>query len=492
VGIAVDMDYGCASVGGSGSNEYADNPGILPTYFGYKTGAVQHARPSYDATAWFNLFKTEFDAVPARPIIFSVFASDGGHEIVADGYQIGDINYVHVNMGWSGSNDGYYNVDGDFTAGYTWLGASHVIVTGIQPDTTVPPPPSQQTVLSEAFDTSTIPSGWTTVDHAGTGKVWSFNDPGSWTNLTGGTGNFAIADSDYAGAFNMDTDLRTPVLNLAGFSAVYLSFNTYFNNHTSEVADIDVSTNGAAGPWTNFWRKTGSDFEGFQLLDISSLATNQPNVMIRFRYYNANNAWYWQVDDVKVVAVPAVHLTVNHFYSSAGSINGGGTISGSGISCSSVNAGTQTGTCSASFNPGSTVTLAAAADANSTFYGWTGGGCTGTDGCSFAINASTIVYGTFAGAYKAKINGGNGYDTLSLAHANAGSGAIILARELHNATSLAVEPFTENLTVTKPLALKGGYNAGFSSNAGLYSTLAGILTVGGSTGSLTLENLIIK
>jgi hypothetical protein len=398
VGIAVDMDYGCASVGGSGSEAYADNQSILPVYFGYKTGAVQHARPSYNATAWFNLFKTEFDAVPARPIIFSVFDATGGHEIVADGYQTGATNYVHVNMGWSGSSDGYYNVDGDFTAGYTWLGTAHVIVTGIQP----------------------VP--FTVTPSAGTGGSIS---PATVQSITGGsTATFSITP-------NTGFQVVTPL----GGTCPQGSYNSTTNSYTSGKIVANCTITAAFTPQST--------------------------------------------------------LTVNHAYTSAGAVKGGGTISGSGISCSSVNGDTKTGICAASFNSGSTVTLAAGADANSTFSGWSGG-CTGSGGCTFAINANTTVTGSFAGAYKAKISGGNGYDSLTLAHANAGSGATILARQLHNATTLAEEPFVENLTITKPVILKGGYNAGFSSNTGIYSTLSGILTIGGTTGSLTVENLIIK
>jgi len=401
VGIAVDMDYGCVSAGGSGSNEYADNPGILPTHFGYKTGAVQHSRSSgYDSSSWFNLFKTEFDATPARPIIFSVFDSGGGHEIVADGYQTGATNYVHVNMGWSGSNDGYYNVDGDFTAGYTWLGTEHVIVTGIQP------------VLF-----SVTPS-------AGTGGTIS---PATMQTITGGS----------SATFTITPNSGYGVVTPLGGTCPQGSYNSSTHSYTSGKIVANCTIEAAFAP---------------------------------------------------------LHLlTVNHAYTSAGAIKGGGTISGSGISCSSVNGETKTGTCSASFNPGDSVSLAAAPDANSTFSTFSGPtGCTTAGGCSFTITADTTVTGTFSGAYKAWISGGNGHDTLSLAHTNAGSGATILARELHNATNLAVEPFVENLTITKPITLKGGYNAGFSSNAGLYSTLSGILTIGGTSGSLTVENLIIK
>ena len=351
------------------------------------------------------------------------------------------------------------------------------------------------TLLSETFDATTTPAGWSITDNAGTGAIWRFNNPGSRTNDTGGTGNFAIADSDSAGQVDMDTELRTPILNLSAYSTVLLKFKTDFYYNASEVADVDVSSNGAAGQWTNVWHKTGVDYIGSEQIDISALAAGRSNIMIRFRYYNANWEWYWMVDDVAISGVASTQrtLTVNHAYTSAGIVKGGGSISGSGISCSSVNGGTKTGTCSVSLDDGSTVTLAAAADANSTFTTFSGpAGCTTAGGCSFSITADTTVTGSFAGAYKAKISGGNGYDTLTLAHGNAGSGATILARQLHNAATLDEEPFTENLTVTKPITLKGGYNAGFSSNAGLFSTLAGILTIGGTTGSLTVENLVIK
>jgi len=356
-------------------------------------------------------------------------------------------------------------------------------------------PATTTTVLSQSFDASTTPTGWTITDNAGTGAVWRFDNPQGYPNDTGGTGNFAIADSDYAGTVNMDTELRTPVLNLAAYSVVLLKFKTFFDHYSSEIANVDISSNGAAGPWTTVWSKSLVDYIGSEQIDISSLAAGRSNVMVRFRYYNANYDNDWDIDDVVVTGIiPASQptLTVNHAYTAAGVVKGGGSISGSGISCSSVNGGTKTGTCSASFNSGSTVTLAAAADANSTFSGWSGGGCSGIGGCSFSITADTTVTGSFAGAYKAKISGGSGYDTLTLAHANAGSGATILARELHNATTLAVEPFVEDLTITKPITLKGGYNAGFSSNAGIYSTLSGILTIGGTSGSLTVENLIVQ
>ena len=158
--------------------------------------------------------------------------------------------------------------------------------------------------LREAFNTTSLPSGWGVINNVGV-KGWSFNNPGSRANLTGGTGNFAIADSDNAGAgVSMNTELRTPVLDLSMQTQVTLTFKTdfrYYSGGQAEVADVDVSLNGAAGPWTNVWRKT-ADYRGpkTETVDLTALAAGQSNVMIRFHYYNAVYEWWWQVDDVQL------------------------------------------------------------------------------------------------------------------------------------------------------------------------------------------------
>jgi hypothetical protein len=159
-------------------------------------------------------------------------------------------------------------------------------------------------VINETFEGG-LPTGWTVIDNAGTGATWRFNDIAGRGNLTGGTGNFAIADSDYAGHIAMNTELRTPPINMSSLSSVILKFKTdfrYYSGSGNEVADVDVSVNGAAGPWTNVWRKTGGDYRGphTESINISAIAAGQNNVMIRFHYYNANYDWWWQVDDVVI------------------------------------------------------------------------------------------------------------------------------------------------------------------------------------------------
>jgi hypothetical protein len=162
-------------------------------------------------------------------------------------------------------------------------------------------------LLLESFTTTASPAGWTVTTNSGTTAAWRFTNPRGRANLTGGSGNFAIADSQNFGSVNMDTDLRTPILNFANAIDAQLEFKTDFlwnANTRDEVSDVDVSINGSAGPWSNVWRKTGASYRGpaTDRIDLTSLVGGQTNVMIRFRYYNARSDRYWQIDDVIVTS----------------------------------------------------------------------------------------------------------------------------------------------------------------------------------------------
>lgn len=157
--------------------------------------------------------------------------------------------------------------------------------------------------LSTTFSNG-LPSGWTIIANADSRAKWRFDDPLFRGNLTGGFGIFAIADSESINR-TMDTELRSPVLNCSSADYVELEFKTDFRwdaGGLAEKADVDVSVNGSAGPWSNVWRWTGSDYRGpaTVLLNITGASAGRTNVMIRFRYYNARLEYYWQVDDVVV------------------------------------------------------------------------------------------------------------------------------------------------------------------------------------------------
>jgi len=66
-------------------------------------------------------------------------------------------------------------------------------------------------------------------------------------------------------------------------------------------------------------------------------------------------------------------------------------------------------TCTAEFDPETQVVLTATPNANSTFRGWSGGGCTGTSTCTTLISEMTQVTATFLAKPKLTVTlGGNG------------------------------------------------------------------------------------
>lgn len=160
-------------------------------------------------------------------------------------------------------------------------------------------------IYAENFDSGALPANWTLFDNAATGAIWTFDDPGSRSNHTGGAGLFADANSDEVGSYDMDTELRTPLLDFSGKANLWLVFKYdwyVYSAGGNEIADVDISLNGSAGPWTNLWRKTNSSSDRgpkTAVIDLSAYG-GQSNVMLRFHYFNANNDWWWQVDDFQI------------------------------------------------------------------------------------------------------------------------------------------------------------------------------------------------
>jgi hypothetical protein len=93
--------------------------------------------------------------------------------------------------------------------------------------------------------------------------------------------------------------------------------------------------------------------------------------------------------------------------SRTGNIGGSITSSPAGIDCRTG------GTCSATFNYGTAVTLTATADAGYVFTGWGGATCTGTGACAFTVDTNKSVSATFVPLR-----------TLTIAFGGSGSGTV--------------------------------------------------------------------
>ncbi|WP_213453760.1 S8 family serine peptidase [Rhizomonospora bruguierae] len=156
------------------------------------------------------------------------------------------------------------------------------------------------TLLSQPFDGTTTPSGWSVVNRSGTGG-WQFTDDGNRGNLTGGSGGFAIVDSDRLGSSNaLDTDLITPPMDLSGTTAPTLRFNSDYRAFSNGSADVDLTTDGGA-TWTTVWHYTTQSRRGPVVEEVPlAAAAGAPAARVRFRY-QGNFAWWWQVDNVQVL-----------------------------------------------------------------------------------------------------------------------------------------------------------------------------------------------
>ena len=118
VGATVNMSYGA---GGSGAMS-VKTAGSLVNVFGFRQACyvgVVYATETFDLTEA-KLQRTMFANFDAGyPVLLSINGQKGGHAIVADGYGYDEgLPYVHLNMGWSGYQDMWYNLPHMENAGF--------------------------------------------------------------------------------------------------------------------------------------------------------------------------------------------------------------------------------------------------------------------------------------------------------------------------------------------------------------------------------------
>ncbi len=172
----------------------------------------------------------------------------------------------------------------------------------------------QTNQINAAFFTedfsSGIPAGWTNVDAAGNGVVWTATSAGAAngdTMSTVGTSaanGYVIFDSDGSGASvgGEDGILTSSAIDCSGKPLVVLSLNEYFAQYVASTAVISVSNDGTT--WTEVHHaETGlaqneaTPNPNAITVDISAVAGNQAAVYIRFEYIGDWD-YYWMIDDV--------------------------------------------------------------------------------------------------------------------------------------------------------------------------------------------------
>lgn len=166
-----------------------------------------------------------------------------------------------------------------------------------------------QVVYSQDFE-GAAPWGMTTVDNLGGSHTWASNTLTAYSNLTGGTGNCAEANSDgFCDFVGWDTYLFSPVIDLSSATSASVSFKSNFQDFAGTGdAEFSVSSDGIT--WTVLYAQTNDDppvgagVVGNLVLTYDLTAFAGGDLYMRWRYDDDNDgcSWYWQIDDVQVTA----------------------------------------------------------------------------------------------------------------------------------------------------------------------------------------------
>lgn len=128
-GYKLDMDYGA-----NGSS--ADDDAAVETLiaFGYDENSID-LRSKWLTPGWTNMLRTNIDN--GQPVYYAGYKTilgTGGHAFVVDGYQTGDYPIYHINFGWNGWANGWYNIDDAYVNDTIHYEHYQSAIFGIRPD----------------------------------------------------------------------------------------------------------------------------------------------------------------------------------------------------------------------------------------------------------------------------------------------------------------------------------------------------------------------
>ncbi len=155
-------------------------------------------------------------------------------------------------------------------------------------------------LLRERFDGEDFAS-WTRGNGGKCRATWFLVNcwDSSWCD-----GGMAYVDHDDCFPWSpMDEELVSPPVDCSGHTGLELRFDHYFDQGGSEIADVDVSTDGRN--WTTVARFRGQSRYGSEAIDLGAL-DGEPTVYLRFHYYKTNmTSDDWGVDNIELVGWPA-------------------------------------------------------------------------------------------------------------------------------------------------------------------------------------------
>ncbi len=129
-GVSVAMNYSPSGSGAQVLGGYPSAQYSFVNYFKYNSAIINGKyRSSFTDNNWLNLIKADLDL--GRPVQYVGYdPGAGGHTWVCDGYDLN--NMLHMNWGWGGSSDGFFNLNTLNPTGSNFS-AGHQALLGIVP-----------------------------------------------------------------------------------------------------------------------------------------------------------------------------------------------------------------------------------------------------------------------------------------------------------------------------------------------------------------------
>ncbi len=229
-GVSVNMDYETAALGGAGADTLAAGHAFTNTFM------YSNARTAYSGS---NIPDANRNAMvnpnlhAQYPVLFGI-TGNGGHAIVCDGYGYNSSTmYHHLNMGWAGTNDAWYNLPNINTSYGTWTSVYKCIYNVYKPGTGA----GSGEIIAGRVTDGTNPISGAAVTASRTGG-------GSYSTTTDANGIYALAQVSSASNYTVS-------VTKAGFT------------FTPQIVSTTISINGVYGNPSiacgNLW---GVDFAG--------------------------------------------------------------------------------------------------------------------------------------------------------------------------------------------------------------------------------------
>ncbi|MFN4227426.1 MAG: clostripain-related cysteine peptidase, partial [Candidatus Ratteibacteria bacterium] len=152
-------------------------------------------------------------------------------------------------------------------------------------------------IFSENFSNG-LPLNWTIIDGFNDGYTWMSENPKNRTSQYLQE-PFMIVDSDWAEYVKMDEQLISCSFDFPYYNKILLKFSHKFFYWSNEIADLDIKI--GQNDWINLKRWQRIDDEGIVIIDITNIVKGKNDVKFRWHYYNANDDYYWAIDNVEIL-----------------------------------------------------------------------------------------------------------------------------------------------------------------------------------------------